>query len=90
MYDRLGYQWAGTLLASLGLACCLIPFLFWKFGARIRASSKYAYAGDEETTGSGNDSVDEEKARKSTSAPVRDDNETDEDLRRARSYVSNP
>ncbi|KAK2014554.1 major facilitator superfamily transporter [Colletotrichum eremochloae] len=53
MYDRLGDQWASTLLAFLGLACCAIPFLFWFYGARIRARSKYAYsADDEETSGS--------------------------------------
>ncbi|KAK1595528.1 major facilitator superfamily transporter [Colletotrichum navitas] len=53
MYDRLGDQWASTLLAFIGLACCAIPFLFWVYGARIRARSKYAYSSDdEETSGS--------------------------------------
>ncbi|KAK1477611.1 major facilitator superfamily transporter [Colletotrichum tamarilloi] len=69
MYDRLGDQWASSLLAFLGLACCAIPFLFWVYGARIRARSKYAYSGDdEETSGS-----DEEKAKppKNALAPTR-------------------
>ncbi|OZJ01450.1 hypothetical protein BZG36_05556, partial [Bifiguratus adelaidae] len=44
MYHRLGYQWASTLLAFIALACCLIPFLFYFWGARIRRHSKYAYA----------------------------------------------
>ncbi|KAI1877259.1 uncharacterized protein JN550_001331 [Neoarthrinium moseri] len=48
MYHRLGDQWASTLLAFISLACCAIPFCFWKWGARIRAHSKYAYAGDDE------------------------------------------
>ncbi|GAP90903.2 putative polyamine transporter 2 protein [Rosellinia necatrix] len=47
LYHRLGDQWAGTLLAALSLLCCAIPFLFWRFGARIRARSRYAYAGDD-------------------------------------------
>jgi MFS family permease len=47
MFNTLGNQWAGSLLAFLSLACCGIPFLFWKFGARIRKHSKYAYGGDE-------------------------------------------
>lgn len=51
MYARLGDQWASTLLASLALACCGIPFLFWHHGARIRARSKYACGGDEEGVG---------------------------------------
>lgn len=50
MYDRLGYQWASSLLAFLALACCGIPFLFYFYGAQIRARSKYAYSGDDEET----------------------------------------
>ncbi|KAF2835724.1 MFS multidrug transporter [Patellaria atrata CBS 101060] len=48
MYDRLGFQWAGTLLAFIGLACCAIPYVFWIWGERIRRRSKYAYSGDDE------------------------------------------
>lgn len=44
MYDRLGYQWATSLLAFIALACCAIPFIFYYWGARIRQRSKYAYA----------------------------------------------
>ncbi|KKY23690.1 putative mfs multidrug transporter [Phaeomoniella chlamydospora] len=47
MYHRLGYEWAGTLMAFISLACCLIPFVFYYWGAKIRKYSKYAY-GDEE------------------------------------------
>ncbi|KAK2675765.1 MFS transporter superfamily [Fusarium oxysporum f. sp. vasinfectum] len=87
MYERLNDQWASTLLAFLSLACCAIPFLFWKYGAKIRGRSKYAYAGDDETV----DDIEKAKGRGNTrgGAQVRDDSE-DEDLRRARSYVSNP
>ncbi|KAI0453578.1 major facilitator superfamily domain-containing protein [Xylaria acuta] len=46
LYDRLGYEWASTLLAGISLLCCMIPFLFWKYGERIRRRSRYAYAGD--------------------------------------------
>ncbi|KAH0598607.1 hypothetical protein MHUMG1_03910 [Metarhizium humberi] len=91
MYDRLGDQWASSLLAFISLACCAIPFLFWKYGARIRARSKYAYGG-EDAEGLGVDDV--EKARQGDAngeqGLVRDDLEHDADLRRARSYVSNP
>ncbi|KAI5962284.1 NAG4 [Candida pseudojiufengensis] len=44
MYHRLGYQWASSLMAFISLACCLIPYLFFFYGARIRAYSKYAYS----------------------------------------------
>ncbi|KAI0132111.1 major facilitator superfamily transporter [Xylariales sp. AK1849] len=48
MYHRLGDQWASSVLAFISLACCAIPFCFWKWGARIRTRSKYAFAGDDE------------------------------------------
>ncbi|KAF2227843.1 major facilitator superfamily domain-containing protein [Elsinoe ampelina] len=48
MYDRLGYQWASTLLAFIGLACCAIPYVFFFKGAAIRRHSKFAYSGDDE------------------------------------------
>lgn len=47
MYHRLGYEWASSLMAFISLACCLIPYLFYFYGARIRKFSKYAYAPDE-------------------------------------------
>lgn len=53
MYHRLGYQWAGSLLAFIALACCMIPYVFWFKGATIRRRSRYAYAGDEESNTTG-------------------------------------
>ncbi|KAI0475288.1 major facilitator superfamily domain-containing protein [Xylariaceae sp. FL0804] len=86
MYARLGYQWASSLLGFISLACCGIPFLFWRYGARIRRRSRYAYGGEDD---------DDEKARAAASVGaqgpvVREDDSEDQDLRRARSYVSNP
>ncbi|KAI1451530.1 MFS general substrate transporter [Annulohypoxylon moriforme] len=80
MYARLGYQWASTLLAFISLACCGIPFLFWTYGEKIRQRSKYAYAGED----------DEKIAGVSDGPLTREDDSEDQDLRRARSYVSNP
>lgn len=51
MYDRLGDQWASSLLAFIGLACCAIPFVFYFYGAKIRAYSHFAYHEDEENVG---------------------------------------
>ena len=48
MYAGCGYQWASMILFFMALACCGIPFLFWKYGAKIREKSKYAYAGDDD------------------------------------------
>jgi hypothetical protein len=47
-FNRLGYQWAGSLLGFIGLACCAIPFVFYYKGEAIRRYSKFAYSPDEE------------------------------------------
>ena len=52
MYHRLGYQWASSLLAFIALACCGIPYVFYFKGKQIRSYSHYAYADDDEETGS--------------------------------------
>jgi multidrug resistance protein len=75
MYHRLGYQWASSLLAFISLACCAIPFVFYSFGAKIRAMSKYAYSGD-----------DEETLKTGPDQGMADTGE----LERAMSYLSNP
>uniref|UniRef100_A0A060T6E5 ARAD1B15224p n=1 Tax=Blastobotrys adeninivorans TaxID=409370 RepID=A0A060T6E5_BLAAD len=51
MYHRLGYEWAGSLLAFISLACCAIPYLFFFYGAKIREKSKYAYTPEKYITG---------------------------------------
>ncbi|KAI0475435.1 major facilitator superfamily domain-containing protein [Xylariaceae sp. FL0804] len=40
MYRRLSPQWAGTLLGLLELLMVPIPFVFYRYGARIRAKSR--------------------------------------------------
>ncbi|KAF5378919.1 hypothetical protein D9757_008720 [Collybiopsis confluens] len=42
MYTNLGINWASTLVGLIGLVMVPSPFLFYKYGARIRASSKFA------------------------------------------------
>ncbi|TWU70638.1 hypothetical protein ED733_000411 [Metarhizium rileyi] len=42
MYEGLGIHWASTVPAFLALACVPFPFLFYKYGASIRARCKYA------------------------------------------------
>ncbi|KAK1093891.1 Synaptic vesicle transporter SVOP [Friedmanniomyces endolithicus] len=46
MYHKVGYQWAGSILAFIALACCAIPFVFFFKGAQIRKRSKFAYKGE--------------------------------------------
>ncbi|TKA64074.1 hypothetical protein B0A55_10543, partial [Friedmanniomyces simplex] len=41
MYSRLGINWACSLLGFLSLVIALIPFVFIRFGDRIRAKSKF-------------------------------------------------
>jgi len=39
MYTNLGANWASTVLAIIDLIIVPIPFIFWKFGPRIRKKS---------------------------------------------------
>ena len=41
MYGRLGVAWASSLLGFLSLGMCAIPFVFIKYGDKIRARSKF-------------------------------------------------
>ncbi|KAL8393158.1 hypothetical protein RB595_003090 [Gaeumannomyces hyphopodioides] len=42
MYNALGYQWATSLLAFLTVAMMPFPFIFFYYGKKIRARSRYA------------------------------------------------
>ncbi|KAL2432885.1 Efflux pump FUB11 [Exophiala dermatitidis] len=42
MYSSLGDQWASSIPAFLALGCLPFPFLFHKYGRRIRTKCKYA------------------------------------------------
>ncbi|KAL3964475.1 hypothetical protein ACCO45_001479 [Purpureocillium lilacinum] len=42
MYQDLGNHWASSIPAFLALACVPFPFLFYKYGARIRMKCKFA------------------------------------------------
>lgn len=44
MYENMGIQWATSLLAFLCIAFIPMPVLFWKYGARIRAKSRFAWS----------------------------------------------
>lgn len=41
MYERLGVDWATSLLAFISIAMIPIPWLFYKYGDRIRTKSHY-------------------------------------------------
>lgn len=42
MYRNLGVNWASSTLAFLGIAFIPIPFVLYKYGARLRNNSKHA------------------------------------------------
>ncbi|KAF1813450.1 MFS transporter [Eremomyces bilateralis CBS 781.70] len=42
MYEKLGYQWATSLLAFLSLVMAPFPYLFFKYGKKIRGRSRFA------------------------------------------------
>ena len=41
MYQRLGIAWATSLLGFISIALMPIPWVFQKYGPRIRAKSRY-------------------------------------------------
>jgi DHA1 family multidrug resistance protein-like MFS transporter len=45
MFTGMGIQWAATLLGCVALVLAPIPFIFYKFGYKIRAKSAYAPTG---------------------------------------------
>ncbi|KAI9887701.1 MAG: hypothetical protein M1823_000450 [Watsoniomyces obsoletus] len=44
MYSKLGYQWATTVLAFLTLLMMPFPYIFYRYGKRIRGRSHFAQA----------------------------------------------
>jgi hypothetical protein len=46
MYENLGLHWASSVPAFLALACLPFPYLFYKYGSRIRAHCKFAAESD--------------------------------------------
>lgn len=41
MYDTLGLGWGNSLLAFIAIGLAPVPFLFFKYGERIRTSKKF-------------------------------------------------
>ncbi|KAF2091599.1 putative MFS multidrug transporter [Saccharata proteae CBS 121410] len=42
MYNKLGYQWATSLLAFLALAMAPFPYFFYRYGKQLRGRSRFA------------------------------------------------
>lgn len=42
MYHGMGVQWASTLIGLVALLLAQMPFLFFRYGARIRDGSRFA------------------------------------------------
>ena len=68
MFNKMGVQWAGTLLGCVGVVLVPIPAAFYYYGERIRGKSKFAptdfgapASGGEETNGSGENTLEREK-----------------------------
>ncbi|KAE8144642.1 major facilitator superfamily domain-containing protein [Aspergillus avenaceus] len=42
MYNNLGYHWASSLLAFLTVAMAPFPYIFFRYGSRLRQKSRFA------------------------------------------------
>ena len=60
MFDGMGIQYAATLLGCVAAVLAPIPFIFYRYGAKIRAKSKYAPTAPP-APGSGSSAEEEEK-----------------------------
>ncbi|KAJ6104794.1 hypothetical protein N7523_011114 [Penicillium sp. IBT 18751x] len=47
MFENLGIHWASCVPAFLSLACVPFPFIFYRYGPRIRRKCKYAAEADD-------------------------------------------
>lgn len=43
MFKKMGINWAGLMLGSIGIVLIPVPWLFFKYGKKIRTKSKYAF-----------------------------------------------
>jgi hypothetical protein len=78
MYTNLGVQWASSVPAFLSLACVPLPFLFYRFGATIRAHSKYAAKAQRVTDAILNKQKEPEKSPRTSLQEGSGGSETDE------------
>lgn len=72
MFDGLGIQYAATLLGCIAVVLAPIPFIFYKYGAKIRQKSKYApTAPPAPASGSSTEEEEKETANDTALAAVR-------------------
>jgi DHA1 family multidrug resistance protein-like MFS transporter len=45
MFEGMGIQWAATLLGCVAVVLVPIPFIFYRYGSKIRERSAYASTG---------------------------------------------
>lgn len=74
MYKALGIHWASSVPAFLALACVPFPFIFYKYGAQIRA--RCVYASQAEAV------MNQLRAKANTTAAVEPGVQEEKDLRR--------
>lgn len=43
MFNNMGIRWAGTLLGCVAVALLPVPFMFYKYGKRLRQKSKWTF-----------------------------------------------
>ncbi|KAM3419232.1 hypothetical protein BST61_g5172 [Cercospora zeina] len=65
MFEALGVGGAGSLIGGVAVLLAPIPFLFWKYGERIRERSKFAPTGGDEETGPRNHDIQSSRLRES-------------------------
>ena len=86
MYANLGIHWASSIPAFLALMCVPFPFLFYKYGAKIRVNCKYAAQSEKfmkEMAGQNQDSSDDDEDEKPEKEIDDTETATDTDVEKA-------
>lgn len=68
MFDGMGIQYASTLLGCVAAVLAPIPFIFYRYGSRIRAKSAFAPTGPASTAHPSSSSEGEEKESQNNEA----------------------
>ena len=75
MFTALGVGGAGSLIGGVAVLLAPIPFMFWKYGARIRARSKFAPTTEAENATSTAEKEDERQTASSRDGQSSSDEE---------------
>lgn len=84
MFSALGVGGAGSLIGGVACLLAIIPFMFYKYGARIRQRSNFTPTGEKKARdGAGGNAAATEQSRETANADISSDDEAGHGVDRA-------